>query len=292
MKVDSPLRYPGGKSKLLGYIEKVIEFNNLNECDFYEPFAGGASITIGLLQKGVISTSTIIERDPLIYAFWYSVFQKADELIDKIDHAPITLETWNNAKSYKVYDAPSESNLLEMGFAGLFLNRTNFSGILDGGPIGGLAQTGKYKIDCRFNKKKLIETIQFLSLYKDRVTVCYCDGINFLHNASARLLVRPSFVYIDPPYYNKGKKLYRHFFKISDHINLANNLKEAQYPWLLSYDNCGFINELYGNIESDLKRKFLFFDYSVNNIKKETELLVSNLEIPPVEQCGLYSAVI
>lgn len=290
--VDSPLRYPGGKAKLLGYIEKVIECNNLVGCDFYEPFAGGASTTIGLLQKGIISTSTIIERDPLIYAFWFSVFYQTDELIDKIDRTPINIETWKKEKVYKTYDIPNKSHLLEMGFAGLFFNRTNFSGILDGGPIGGFSQSGKYKVDCRFNKSRLINTIQLLSLYNDRVTVRFDDGISFLDSSRARLLAKPSFVYVDPPYYNKGKKLYRHYFKNSDHINLANSLKQAQFPWLLSYDNCAFVNELYGNTEADLKRKFLFFDYSVNNVRKDTELLVSNLEIPPVEQAGLFSAIV
>jgi len=288
---DSPLRYPGGKSKLLGYIENVISCNHLAGCDFYEPFAGGAAITIGLLQKGTITSSTIIERDPLVFAFWYAVFFRTDELVDRIDETPITIDTWDKIKKYKSYDLPSESEISDMGFAGLFLNRTNFSGVLNAGPIGGHNQTGKYKIDCRFNKSRLIETIRFLALYKDRVTVSFSDGIIYLQNAQYRLLGRPSFVYVDPPYYNKGSRLYRHYFSNTEHVNLSNVLRNAQYPWLLSYDNCSFINELYQNQNNDLKRKFLYFDYSCNNVKKETELLISNLEIPPVEQFGLLSVV-
>jgi len=288
---ESPLRYPGGKARLVGYIENVISCNNLIGCDFYEPFAGGAAITIGLLQRGIISSSTIIERDPLIFAFWHAVFFHTDEIIKRIDEAPITLDTWNSVKKYKSYDLPLEAEIVEMGFAALFLNRTNFSGVLDGGPIGGYTQAGNYKIDCRFNKKRLIEIITFLSSYKDRIKVIFSDGITYLQDSQYRLLSKPSFVYADPPYYQKGERLYRHFFSNAQHIMLADTLKSAQYPWLLSYDNCGFINNLYQSQNNELSCKYLYFDYTCNNIKKESELLVSNLEIPPVEQFGLSSVV-
>lgn len=282
--VGSPLRYPGGKSNLSDYIEKVITMNNLVDCTFYEPFAGGASVTLTLLQKGLIRNAVIIEKDPLIFSFWKSVFEHTDELCLKIEETDINIETWNHLNAYRNIEMPISTMIPELGFAGLFFNRTNFSGILKAGPIGGQNQHGKYKIDCRFNKQRLIEIISFLSLYKDRVEVVWADAISFLKNNKNNLLSKKSFVYIDPPYYDKGKALYRYYFDNKEHINLAEHIKTCNYPWLLSYDNCGFINDLYNKSTSAIQRRHLYFDYSAGISKKEKELLISNLEIPPVEQ--------
>jgi DNA adenine methylase len=280
--ISSPLRYPGGKAKLCYYIEKVINCNHLGGYNFYEPFAGGASVSINLLQSDMIGQATLIEKDPLIYAFWYTVFNKTAELCSMIEESKVNIETWEYLTHCKNIDIPNKENILELGFAGLFFNRTSFSGILNGGPIGGFKQDGKYKIDCRFNKEKLIKSIYFLSLYKDRVNVLLDDGVRFLDYCSHHIQGN-SFFYVDPPYYNKGKSLYRRYFNNQEHINLSNILKRSQFPWLLSYDNCPFINEIYGHDNCQLNRTFLYFDYSINNVRKEQELLVSNLEIPPIE---------
>lgn len=282
--VDSPLRYPGGKTGLSNYIENVIRINNLIGCDFYEPFAGGSSVSLSLLQKGIIKKAILVEKDPLIYSFWKSVFEFTDELCSKIEDVNVNTDTWNNLCYLKNIDIPVSSIVIDMGFAGLFFNRTNFSGIINAGPIGGQSQEGNYKIDCRFNKKRLVEIISFISLYKDRVDIKWTDGITYLKKNRDNISCKKSFVYIDPPYYQKGKSLYRHYFGNNEHIELANILKSCQFPWLLSYDNCVFINDLYYKTSLDFKRRTLYFDYSVRTSKKGKEILISNLEIPPIEQ--------
>ncbi|OMD99995.1 hypothetical protein BSK64_24495 [Paenibacillus odorifer] len=281
--LKSPLRYPGGKTELGPYVEKVISNNGLEDCHFYEPFAGGSSISLHLLQLGLVSKVTLIEYDPLIFSFWTCVFQHTDELCDLIERTDITIETWNDMEKYRGIDVPISTKILELGFAGLFFNRTNFSGIIKAGPIGGQTQESNYKINCRFNKARIVNTIRLLSVFRDRVDVKWTDAIQFIHNFNKQKISERTFLYVDPPYYGKGKSLYRKFFNDQDHIKLSKALSKLSAPWLLSYDNCKFISHLYEYQNNDLKQQSLFFDYSAGGTKKEKELLISNLEIPPIE---------
>lgn len=155
----NPLRYPGAKSKLFKYIKTLIAKNELNGCTFYEPFAGSATLSWQLLDEGLISQAVINEKDPLLYHFWKSVFFHTDELVNMIKKTDINIDTWDECVRYKEDAYLSDKETYQIGFAGLFLNRTNFSGILKAGPIGGKAQTSKYKLDCRFNKERIIQSI-------------------------------------------------------------------------------------------------------------------------------------
>lgn len=281
--IKSPLRYPGGKTELGPYIENVISNNELAGCHFYEPFAGGCSISLHLLQLGLVSKVTLVEYDPLIFSFWTCVFQHTDELCDMIEQTEITIETWNDLEKFRGIDVPISTQILKLGFSGLFFNRTNFSGIIKAGPIGGQAQESNYKINCRFNKERIINTIRMLSVFRDRVDVKWTDAIQFIHNFNNQKTFETTFLYVDPPYYGKGKSLYRKFFNDQDHIKLSKALTKLTSPWLLSYDNCKFISHLYESQGKDVKQQSLFFDYSAGGTKKEKELLISNLEIPPIE---------
>lgn len=281
-KVSSPLRYPGGKTELSPYVEKVITNNDLVGCHIIEPFAGGASVSLSLLQSKVVSKATLLEYDPLIYSFWHCVFNMTDDLCTLINDTPITIETWNSLIPYRKIELPVSTILLEMGFSGLFFNRTNFSGILKAGPIGGQDQDRTYKIDCRFNKDRIIHTIQHLSTFRDVVEVKWMNALNFFDEIPQPRVTEKLFFYVDPPYYLQGKKLYRKYFDQENHIELSRKLISLQYPWLLSYDKCPFISYLYGDTENNIKKQSLFFDYSAGGSKKEKELLISNLELPPI----------
>ncbi|APO48128.1 hypothetical protein BS614_08780 [Paenibacillus xylanexedens] len=288
----SPLRYPGSKSDLSPYVEKVIHNNDLNGCHLIEPFAGGASISLTLLQKGIVGKVTLLEFDPLVYCFWESVFKYTDQLCEMIEETPITIGVWERFQIYKGIDIPLKNNILELGFAGLFLNRTSFSGILKGGPLGGKEQLSTYKIDCRFNKQKIIETIKFISLFSDRVNVKWGNSLKYLSNLKKKTSQEKTFLYVDPPYYDKGKSLYRKYFTERDHKALYRRLTSLQYPWLLSYDDCPFITYLYSHSKTDLKKQNLFFDYSAGGSKKKQEILISNLEIPPIAHVKNESIII
>lgn len=275
----SPLRYPGGKAPLADYIADVLEAHMLVGCTFYEPYLGGASVSLELLGKGSISSAVWVERDPLVYAFWRSVLTDPDGLCDAIDDLDISIETWEGFQHYREVQTPRtrKYSALELGIAGLFFNRTNFSGIIGAGPIGGRSQSSKYGIDCRFNKERIKEQIRSVSAYSDLITIHYGDAIDFMRKKSETLSTEFCFTYIDPPYYSQGRKLYRYFYEEQHHIELADFIGKQGYPWLISYDDHVRIKELY----AQNRIQPIYLDYNVRSSKRATELLISNIEIPP-----------
>lgn len=279
MPITNPLRYPGAKSKLVPYIKKLIEVQDLYGCTLYEPYAGSAAVSITLLEDDTISKAVINELDPLIYCFWVSVMQHPDELINKIEETTISIDTWNNYSLYRDNAYLADKSTVEIGFAGLFLNRTNFSGILNANPLGGLEQRSQYKINCRFNKERIIKSIRNLSTLSSRIELYNMDAIDFLRRKTKYRRNRNTFVYIDPPYYEKGPSLYRYFYEEEMHRNLANFIKTKSYPWLISYDDVPAIEQLY----TYGQKQHIYWDYSANTHTKGKELLISNLEIPPME---------
>lgn len=282
MAINNPLRYPGAKSKLAPYIQKLIENENLKNCTLYEPYAGSAAVSFALLESGIISKSIINELDPLIYCFWVSVMKHTEELIKLILNTDITLENWNTFSQYRDADHIAKRSTLEIGFAGLFLNRTSFSGILKAGPLGGFEQKSQYKIDCRFNKNKVIKNIRELSKFQNKVEIHNMDALVFLKQKTKYKRNNKTFVYIDPPYYEKGPSLYRYYYAKEMHQDLAKFIKTKSYPWLVSYDNSPNIERLYKRS----KQQHIYLDYSANTHLQGKELLFSNLEIPPLESCN------
>ena len=279
MTIKNPLRYPGAKSKLVPYIQKLIEVEGLKGCTFYEPYAGSAAVSFTLLENKTISKAVINELDPLVYCFWVSVMNQPNALIQLIQNTDITLENWNAFAEYRNPQYITNRTTLEIGFAGLFLNRTSFSGILKAGPLGGHAQSSDYTIDCRFNKERIIKSIQALSKFADCVEIYNVDAIEFLKTQTRYKRNKKTFVYIDPPYYEKGPSLYRYYYEDAMHRDLARFIKTKSYPWLISYDDSPEIKKLYRNN----RQQHIYLDYSINTHAKGKELLLSNLEIPPVD---------
>jgi len=279
-EIKSPLRYPGGKSALCNYIEKFINENNLINCHIIEPYAGSFIVSLNMLQRNWASSATLIEKDPLIYSFWHSVFNHTDELIQQIHELDISIDTWNLFQPYRSETTLNNYHPLELGIAGLFFNRTNYSGILKANPIGGLKQNSDYTIDCRFNKGRIIKSIQKISLFHDQINLLHGDALEHLE-ANRTLRKGNSFFYVDPPYYVKGKSLYRYWHNATEHERLASILKNFRHkPWLLSYDDCPEIHKLY----QTKKSQKIYLDYHVTSYRKNSpEILLSNKIIPPWE---------
>lgn len=283
MAIKSPLRYPGAKSKLVPYIQKLIQIENLTGCVFYEAYGGSAAVSFGLLENQIISKAIINELDPLIYNFWISVMSDTENLIQLIENTEISIESWKEYSLYREKSYLEGKSSLQIGFAGLFLNRTNFSGILNANPLGGMEQKSQYKVDCRFNKKRVIDSIRKLSQFRDRVEIYNMDALEFLREKTHYKRNINTFVYIDPPYYEKGPSLYRFYYKDDCHRRLADFIKTKTYPWLISYDDTPQIRRLYRR----RKQQQIYLDYSANTRKQGEELLISNLEIPPMERQNL-----
>ncbi|MDL2250414.1 DNA adenine methylase [Lachnospiraceae bacterium OttesenSCG-928-J05] len=276
--MKNPLRYPGAKSKLYEYVRDLIVNENLTGCTFYEPFAGSATLSWLLLENRIVDNVRINEKDPLLYFFWEAVFNHTEELIQKIQRTEISIDTWHEQKRFRDESYIIDKECVDIGFSTLFLNRTNFSGILKANPIGGLNQKSDYKIDCRFNKDKVITQIRNIAKYKSKVSISNMDALLFMKSALRYKRNRKTFVYIDPPYYKEGPGLYRYFYRESQHEELAEFIKTKTYPWLISYDDVEEIRKLY-NRRKCIK---LYLDYSVKTSKKGEEILISNLEIPPM----------
>jgi DNA adenine methylase len=159
----SPLRYPGGKNKLSAFIAKICIDNNING-HYIEPYSGGASVALFLLIEGFVDKITINDRDRSIYAFWHSVLNKTNELCELIEKAELTISEWKKQKN--IQTNKKTVDLLTLGFSTFYLNRTNRSGIINGGVMGGVEQNGKYLMNCRFNKNELIQRIRLIAKHK------------------------------------------------------------------------------------------------------------------------------
>lgn len=281
-KITSPLRYPGAKSKLVDYISCLVsrEYPDFNYT-IIEPYAGSSIISLSLIYNKQARNAVIVERDPLIFAFWNAVFSNPEELISRINSLDVSIDTWHNFQKYRKAKLPDDFPLIDIAVAGFFFNRTNFSGILNANPIGGLQQQSKYKIDCRFNKKRLIKQIELIATLQDKIEVYFDDALDFMRKNQFQFRAFPSLLYIDPPYFKQGKNLYRYWYEMDDHTQLANfllSLKDS-VKWLVSYDCHPEIVDLYNqNIQQQVH-----FDYSVRTRKSKLELLISNMEIPPWE---------
>lgn len=274
--INSPLRYPGSKASLSTYIEDFLSGNLLLGCHFFEMYAGGASLSLHLLSNQFIKKATLVEKDPLIYSFWKCLKYQPEELIRLIQSVPIDILTWTKMQQYLKVNKVNKSNLPEMALACLFLNRTCFSGIIDAGPIGGINQQSKYSISCRFNKKTLIHSIKLISQFSNKFEVVLNDAIAYLQNNRARLKSCDCLVYVDPPYLQQGKKLYRYHYGIKDHQRLADFIRIQEFPWLVSYDDHSTIYDLFrGN-----KILTLYLNYAARQSKNAKELLISNMYLP------------
>src|SRR5437660_215418 len=228
----SPLRYPGGKGGLSQFLASLIERQRFRCTTYIEPFAGGAGAALRLLYDEYVETIVLNDLDPGIAAFWRSVVTHTAEFIARVQHCPITLDEWHRCKEIYTQRAGRD---LELGFATFFLNRTNRSGILTARPIGGLQQTGRWKIDARFNRADLAHGLRLIGRYRNRITVSQEDGVDLVH-AWLQSEAAASFCYIDPPYLNNGAELYLDTLGWQDHIRLAELLKDSQRMWMVTYD--------------------------------------------------------
>lgn len=245
----TPLRYPGGKGKFAQYVSEIIETNDLFDGEYFEPYAGGAAVALHLLLNDYVKRIYINDASRSIYAFWHSALNKTSELISRITSCEVTLEEWR--KQREVQMRRSRASLIDLGFSTFFLNRTNRSGILSAGVIGGQNQDGKWLIDARFNKKELCDRIERVALHADRISISQKDGADFLKQ-SRSLLTSRSLLYLDPPYYVKGRELYDDFFEAGDHERLAKLLRRSfkNFRWLVSYDDVDEVRSLYEGFRS------------------------------------------
>ena len=262
----SPLRYPGGKTTLYPLVRDLVMANGAGGGTYVEPYAGGAGIALALLMSEQIERVVINDLDPALYAFWTAATQHPRDFQALLRETPLTIDEWQRQR--EIYRAGDSGDVLELGFAAFYLNRTNRSGVLTGGVIGGQSQTGNYKIDARFNRETLLNRCRLLGLYAGRIEVSRRDGRAVIND----FVDEPNtFVYADPPYFEKGSQLYLNSFGLADHQALAETLNERpEGTWMLTYDVHDTIADLYRE-----RRSFkVGINYSVREARASQELLV------------------
>lgn len=264
----SPLRYPGGKSKIAPLIRLIIEKAGGSEITYIEPFAGGAGVALSLLIEGAVKQIIINDYDKAIYSFWRALKESPQELIDLIDQTPLTIDEWKRQKN--IYCTQNKKYSVELGFAAFYLNRTNRSGILRAGPIGGYDQTGNYGMDARYNRDALIDRIQKIAKYKSQIVVYNKEIRSFISNVIPKYQT-DAFVFFDPPYYENGQRLYKNFFSPTDHSDIADKIiNGVNCPWVITYDDVPELREIY----SGFAQRHYNLNYSAANKGKGSEIII------------------
>lgn len=269
MKALSPLRYPGGKAKIADFIKQVVKDNDLLDGVYVEPYAGGAAVALSLLVDEYVSRIIINDKDRSIYAFWHSVLYDTDRLCQLIEETPVNMETWRIQREFQSPENKKTADLLTLGFSTFFMNRTNRSGIIKAGVIGGFDQTGNYKIDARYRKDDLIARIRRIASYADRIELHNNDAVDLV-NHIAQIAPQNTIMYLDPPYYKKGRGLYMNYYDDADHERICDVITHVDsFKWIVSYDNSSFIKSLYQAFRS----QEFYLNYSANNNGKGTEVI-------------------
>lgn len=276
--IFSPLRYPGGKAKLFPFFAELVKLNSLFGVEYCEPYAGGAGLAIQLLVNGYVDRISINDVDESIYAFWMSALHDTDRFCKLIERTPLTVDEWHRQQSIWAKNASRDP--LRIGFATYFLNRTNRSGIIAGaGPIGGYDQRGKWKIDARLVRAKQIENLRSLAKFSKQIEVTNEDAIPFFRKKAKR---KDALVYLDPPYFVKGRKLYTNFYEEEDHLKIAREAeRKRRLNWVVSYDDVPQIRDMYSSFDPIVYR----LNYSAGEKALGTEVifLSDGLATPVVE---------
>ena len=262
----SPLRYPGGKAQIAPMVKLLIEKTGIKTPIYVEPFAGGAGVSLDLLFSNTVDHIVINDYDKAIYSIWRAIIEDTNQFVSLIDNTDVSIDEWYRQK--QIYIDQNNRYSVELAFATFFLNRTNRSGILEAGPIGGYEQNGNYLMNARYNKEELINRILRIAKKRDSITVYNKDVRSFMKNYLHRY--SNTFVYLDPPYYKKGQELYKNFFVDKDHREIAELLKKEKSRWMVTYDVDPQIVSLYAGFSS----KFFNISYSVAEKKKALEIMI------------------
>ncbi len=280
-KIISPLRYPGSKKRIIKDIKEIIKANKIHPELYVEPFAGGASIALNLLNDCIVEKIGLIELDSLVADFWDVVFFDTDWLVRQIETIEVTLKNWHNFK----HTTPKTKR--DRALTCFFLNRTSFSGIIArAGPIGGQKQQSKYKIDCRFPKKTLIERIRQAESLKEKVAfvknMSWEEGITYIREQQnlSRLPQDNLLFYFDPPFFEKANQLYNYYFNNAKHQQLRDFIVNLKDNWILSYDSPEQVRKLYGeNLQSiNTNIRYSTGRCSTSRSAKE-EIILTNMNI-------------
>ncbi len=256
----SPLRYPGSKSKVLKRLKPYF----VEHKEYREPFAGSGAIFFG---KPKADINWLNDKDENVANLLMSIRDNPEQLCEMImEHHP-SVSLWKHLKQY------TPQNYIESAFRFLFLNRTNYSGIIKANPIGGIGQNSQYKIDCRWNPEELCRRIHSCSRKLQETNITSTDYSEIIQADGNDVLM-----IIDPPYYVKGKDLYSVFMSPQEHKNLSEMLRYSNHKFLLTIDDCEEVRKLYSWANFINQEQWYYSISSIAN-NRGKELFISNFDI-------------
>ena len=273
----TPLRYPGGKARLALFVKRLVQANDLLDGEYVEPYAGGAAVAVEMLLHEYVSKIHINDISRPIYAFWKSLLNDTDELCRRVQETRLTVRVRDRQKN--ILTNQDDHDDLSLGFAMFFLNRTNRSGILNAGVIGGRDQSGPWKIDARYNAGELIRRITAIAKMKERIHLTRLDALQFLREG-CKVWPQRTLIYCDPPYYAKGRDLYYDYYEEDDHKRVAKFItrKICRQKWIVSYDDVRQVRELY----AECRRIKYRIGYSARTTREGAEIMFfcNSLRVP------------
>lgn len=246
----SLIRYPGSKAKLVESIlaampeEYVLPMFTSDNLHYVEPFFGSGAVGFEVMKRlHHRARVTIADMDIGLFCLWLSVWKHADELKERIRKYRPSVESF-----YELKQLDGEfTDTVDTGFRKLALHRISVSGfgVMAGGPIGGRKQEGAYTVGCRWKPAKML-----LAVERYQKLLGKFKRLEILHSCVFKTLAgidgdEPAFIYLDPPYYEKGNQLYKHGFSEEQHAELASVLIKSRHLWAVSYDDHPAIRRLY-----------------------------------------------
>lgn len=287
-------RYPGGKGKIKKNIlpmisDKIAEGEDIRV--YAEPFIGGGSILVALLEKIVSSRDSLFQTDNFnkieeiaindknmaISSIWTCLINHYQDLQERIREYEPEVDDFYEFKDFflnqNLKGKKSKTELIDIAFKKIVIHQTSYSGLGEksGSPLGGKEQKSDYKIDCRWSPDYLCKKIDRIGKLLKEVKVSGGKCGNYDFEKFFGRLKRESVIYLDPPYYVKGGELYLKDMSHEDHERLAEFLNGTHHQWILSYDDCEEIRNFYDgqNIEQ------IEMNYSIAKQTSKCELLIT-----------------
>lgn len=265
--IKSPLRYPGGKSKAIKIISKVVpDFE-----EYREPFVGGGSLFVYLKQKYPNRKFWINDIYKNLIHFWKTCRDNPETLIQKITYFRENYQDGKSLHKYLLENIDSFSNI-DKAAAFFVFNRITFSGTTESGGYSNAA----------FQKRFTRSSIDRVKLFSELL-----DNVSITNNDYSSLLEQPGedvFIFLDPPYHSAEKSaLYGKngaFHKCFDHKLFAETMSDVKHKWLITYDDSRYIRDLFSYAHITPWE----LTYGMRNVNKHSdktgkELFISNYPI-------------
>ncbi len=230
---------------MANFIKLLFLRNGLVGAEYVEPYAGGAGVALSLLYEEYASHIHINDLDEAVHAFWDAVLHNTDALCERIADTAVTMDEWHRQKAVLEADG---ADSLDLAFATFFLNRTNRSGIVRGGVIGGQEQKGRWKLSARYNTPALVQRIKKVARFGSRITLTPHDAAHYIKHVLPSI-PKDAVVYLDPPYFVKGQGLYRNAYDKAAHAEIARLVPKIRQEWVVSYDAADEIKALYDDYD-------------------------------------------